>query len=206
MQLRKFVLGVALAAGVIGLAASPVGATTFPIAPGPNVVPLTTGPFPSGNQYIYQTFLAGSAVLNEQFDFFNVPTVPLGTITTSVALNSNPPAQGPFGIANLTLTWFSNLQGPLGTLQITNNLGVVIDAAASLVVNLLVTAPLDVYHLLVTGTALNNGGFYNLLIQTPAGRNQAETPLPPALILFGSALIGLTALGRRRRKRSELGL
>ena len=29
---------------------------------------------------------------------------------------------------------------------------------------------------------------------------QAELPLPPAMVLFGTALAGLAALGRRRRK------
>jgi len=43
------------------------------------------------------------------------------------------------------------------------------------------------------GTALTEPSF-------PDSSSQQQLPLPPALVLFGTALIGLTALGRRRRK------
>jgi len=33
----------------------------------------------------------------------------------------------------------------------------------------------------------------------------SQTPLPPALVLFGSALVGLTMLGRRRRQAPKMG-
>lgn len=41
--------------------------------------------------------------------------------------------------------------------------------------------------------------YANLQAFGPGGAPVAETPIPPALVLFGSALLGLTMLGRRRR-------
>lgn len=48
------------------------------------------------------------------------------------------------------------------------------------------------YYLKVMGAALGLG----------AGSVGVTTPLPPALLLFGSGLAGLLALGRRSRRRA----
>jgi hypothetical protein len=74
-----------------------------------------------------------------------------------------------------------------GVLNVTNGLGTVLPPTS------LVFALTDPsYHLRVTGTALTGGGAYTVAIST--------TPIPPALLLFGSALAGLGLLGRRSRR------
>src|SRR5262249_9600401 len=46
--------------------------------------------------------------------------------------------------------------------------------------------------------------YYSASILTPAVSRENDLPLPPALLLFGSALVGLTALGRRKRQRAAV--
>ena len=153
------------------------------------ILPGSTTNLVHDDNYSYATFppLGGNAVVNDTFNFV-APSGGLGTVTTAIALNTGGNTQpGHFGVANLTITWFNSLNNPIDTLVITNGSGVVSNPGASLLVALAGGA----YHILVTGTALSQGGFYNL--------NVATTPLPPALILFGTALAGLTWLGRRRR-------
>jgi len=55
------------------------------------------------------------------------------------------------------------------------------------------------YILRVTGIAtLNN--YYTLRVEGLFDARNTGLPLPPALLLFGSALVGLTVLGRRKRQ------
>jgi hypothetical protein len=150
------------------------------------ILPGSTTDLVNGGYYSYATFLplGPNEVVNDTFNF-NVASG-LNAITTGIALNSNPAAQGPFGVANLTIAWFNGVT-PIGSLNVTDGDGLLTNPSASLFLALAA----GTYHILVTGTALTAGGFYNL--------NVATTPLPPALILFGTALAGLTWLGRRRR-------
>ena len=53
--------------------------------------------------------------------------------------------------------------------------------------------PSDDFSVRLTGFRLANGGSYSAVFD-------ASTPLPPALLLFGTALAGMGFLGRRRRK------
>jgi hypothetical protein len=101
-----------------------------------------------------------------------------------------------FGIANLTIQWLDAANHILKTLNVTDGSGIVYPSP-SMSFNL---ATGTLYNILVTGTVLSGGGIYNFNVATTAGTDQSSVPLPPALILFGSALVGLTALGRRKRK------
>jgi hypothetical protein len=42
--------------------------------------------------------------------------------------------------------------------------------------------------------------YAGMLARGPDGQTVPEVPLPPAVVLFGTALVGLTLLGRRKRK------
>jgi hypothetical protein len=150
------------------------------------ILPGSTTDIVTGQNYSYSPFppLVANASINDTFSF---NAGGMNAMTTAIALNPDPTTQGPFGVANLTIAWFNSALDPIGTLAVTDGLGVVSNPGASLFLAL--TGGL--YHVVVTGTVLSGGGFYNL--------NVATTPLPPALILFGTALAGLTWLGRRRR-------
>jgi len=163
-------------------------ASAISITPGGPAVALAPGNF-----YNDAPIFGAGVDINNQYNFTSSG---LSTTTTAVALNSNPPAQGGnFGIKNLHIEWFDSANATLGGLDITDSLGVVIDASAFLSVSL--PPAVLAYHLLVTGKSLV-GGSYILNVSVPGDR-QSDLPLPPALLLFGSALLGLTALGRRRR-------
>lgn len=104
------------------------------------------------------------------------PIVPLGT--TSVAFDV-----GSGGFGSITLQWlksdFTAESLPVSGLEV--ELVHTFTAAGH-------------YYLNVSGLTL--GGFkatYTALLEASA------VPLPPALILFGTALVGMTLLGRRRR-------
>lgn len=160
----------------IMLTIAPAWAVT--IAPGS-----TTALEPSEN-YSYTAILSSNAVVNDTFNF--TVADPLGTSTTAIALNAG--GAGALGVKNLTIKWYTAGDFLLGTLLVTNSAGLVLDPMASLVLGLATGA----YKVIATGQALANGGIYNI--------NVATTPLPPALILFGTALVGMTFLGRRRRR------
>ncbi len=120
-------------------------------------------------------------------DFFNfsLASAPLGTVTISA-----PDVIG--AIANLTLVWWdpgsSSAISP--ALTVTDAFGALLPATTLA----FALASATDYHLRVTGTALTDGGAYTARITT--------TPIPPALLLFGSALAGLGFLGRRSRRSS----
>jgi hypothetical protein len=135
-----------------------------------------------------------NTAVNDTYDF-HLTVANLGALTTAIALNSNPPQQGGFGIANLTITWLNGVT-QFAQLVVTDAAGVVINTSAKLLFAL--TGPNNDLHVKVTGTGLGSGGGYILNVST--------VPLPPALLLFGSGLLGLTLLGRRRRRSSGPGL
>jgi len=120
------------------------------------------------------TYLGGHAVFGgtgADYYNFHVPFVPVGTTTVEI------PTFG--SITDLHLAWFND-PAP-GALP-------VYDVAGALMVYAITTA--GDWYLRVSGTVLD---FENYTVQI------TTTPLPPALILFGTALIGMTLLGRRRR-------
>lgn len=58
------------------------------------------------------------------------------------------------------------------------------------------------YILRVSGTASGFGGNYGVLLNAGGG-GVSEVPLPPAIWLFISAVVGLVSVARRRRDRAE---
>ena len=96
-------------------------------------------------------------------------------------------ASAPFGTITATLS-FGN-KGPFEVAWF-NSLDVILGAYSSATVPLhFILDPVGTYFLKVKNVGAS--GDYLLSVTT--------TPLPPALILFGTALAGLTWLGRRRR-------
>jgi hypothetical protein len=125
----------------------------------------------------FQTLLGGTdyagghTVSGSGADYYNfhVPFVPVGTTTVEI------PAFGT--ITNLQLAWLDSSL----TVQASN--------PGALLVYAITTA--GDWFLRVSGTTLNGPANYTVTV--------TATPLPPALILFGTALVGMTLLGRRRR-------
>ena len=158
-------------------------AQAAPLLPGDSKV------LASGDLYSYTTSpaLANNQPVNDEF-FFSGPAGLIATTTLSVL---NPTGSGSFGVKNLTVTWLDTVTNSSQVLPITNGTGLTINLAAELVTVL----TNHLYKVTVTGMALARGGIYNISV--------AATPLPPALILFGSALAGLGLLGRRRRRTSS---
>jgi hypothetical protein len=139
-----------------------------------------------GGTYTYSTGVGSGAIGTAGdpglFFNFNVPSAPVGTLTLS--------AQGELlsKIANLTLTWLDSGLSELATLQVTDGTG------ANTGNNALALALISTgdYFLRVTGTVLNAESTFQIAV--------TATPIPPALLLFGSALAGLGFLGRRSRR------
>jgi hypothetical protein len=115
---------------------------------------------------------------------FSVPT-PLATVSTAINLLST--------VSNLKLVWLNAGGTPISTVeQFTNAAGLLISSAT-----LEQALVAGIYHLQITGKILATttpGADFLVTIST--------TPIPPALLLFGSALAGLGFLGRRSRRRT----
>ena len=119
-------------------------------------------------------YAGGHTVGGTVADYYNfhVPFVPVGTVTVEI------PAFGT--ITDLHLAWFdSSAPGALP----------VYDVAGAIMVYAITTT--GDWFLRVSGTTVDGAANYTAEI--------TATPLPPALILFGTALLGMTLLGRRRR-------
>jgi hypothetical protein len=94
----------------------------------------------------------------------------------------------------------SSLEGPIPTGWV--NLGPN-NSATNVDLNL--SSPsqpgLTYYKLIIEWTKTAESlAYYSASILTPDVERQSSVPLPPALLLFGSALVGLGVLGRRKRK------
>ena len=182
MFLRALRLSVLLISGWIALAAQ-VQAATY-VFPTPGI----TNPLDGGNQYSATFVFTGTATGFSHDYFFNLMSssdVPLSALTTTVAFDQ------PAGrVKNLVVSWLSPTPATtLASLAVTDAFGNLL--ASQLTLSLLSGAQTGFYTLRVTGDAVATQ-IYNVAVAT--------TPLPPALILFGSALAGLGLLGRRRRR------
>jgi hypothetical protein len=182
MLLRALRLPALLVLGWIALVAQAQAATYVFSAPE------TSNPLDGGNDYSATfafTSAAPSFTHNYLFNLVSSGDVPLNALTTSVAFEQ------PKGrIKNMFVSWLApTTLSPLVTLQVTDGAGN--QLASQMVLSLLSGAALGTYTLRVTGDAIASQ-IYNIAVTT--------TPLPPALLLFGSALAGLGLLGRRRRR------
>lgn len=115
---------------------------------------------------------------------------------------TNPLDPSSFGIANLTFDWndgqsaitFTDGSGNLLSNAL-NDPRLVASAAGAPEVwyfSALSTTQTGTLH--VTGTTLGSGGAYSVEI--------SAVPLPPAALLFGTALFGIAALRRRKNKKA----
>jgi hypothetical protein len=120
-------------------------------------------------------------------DYYSFTLTPVQLATTTLsALQANPGVNGPFGIAGLTAEWIG-----LGSTQAFTDANGVLNTTALLVSILTTSGP---YFLHIFGRALAEGGSYGLLL-----RAASPVPLPPAVFLLGTVLVGLAIAGRRRR-------
>ena len=173
------------------LMAGPVKAvTTVSIAPGGGPYALAIG-----TEYDYSTpggiFGLAAGTGNTDIFRFSAASTFAGVINTTIAFGLGDTA----GFKKFDLTWV-NEASPLTIL-----------ASASFVpggsvVNLpLPVAVAGVYRLIIdwaTKPSPSLGASYQTSLFVPGDR-QSDLPLPPALLLFGSALVGLGVLGRRKR-------
>jgi hypothetical protein len=179
MTLRglKHILGAVFCLVMFGGSAN---ALTVPLSEGGSVA-LT-----ENTEYLFGTQVVGPDSFTHLF-FFN-PNALLGNTPGEVEANF---VVGSGFSGALTLQWLVDA-GTVGTddgeLPITS----LLLSAAPQTVPLLLTAGTN-YFLKVTGAvAEGNKGQYGFTLTT--------TPIPPALLLFGSALAGLGLLGRRSRR------
>ena len=112
------------------------------------------------------------------------------TNSTATTLNSNPPATGNYGIANLVLTWADG-DGFLSSQQFTDAAGVLDD---TVILSQILTDN-KFFTLRLTGTLLDLGGGYIVRVEA--------IPLPAGLLLFLSGLAGIGFLGRYKARRRE---
>jgi hypothetical protein len=186
-----------LVGATFALAISTISANAVLISPGVTAI---TAP----NTYQTQNqFLGGTNILDVYTLTFSTPPALFG-VSTNISLNSD--GSGNLGIANLYYQWGG---GP--AVQVSNAAGVALDtvvAFSSLIQGVLGPSPLVITVFTANGGhVLSSGGSYQmrLTVSECDGRNCAptDTPLPGAVVLFGSALaggVGGIQLMRRRRK------
>jgi len=195
---RKLALGLVAA---LALFSSPVNAVVvpvpgpmnpgdeaFPVSPGIYTLNPTPASFPAGNfEHIYKfTVVAGQYVTTSITNA--VPPNPL----FGARIEDLFVGWGPAGPVGTGAALDASIAGP-NSVQYTNGSGNTIGAAGDLVYVLSAGS----HYLHVLGEKFGEAT-YNVNVVV------AETPIPPALVLFGSALAGIGLLARRRRKMPAL--
>jgi hypothetical protein len=136
----------------------------------------------AGFETDFVPFLSNQSV-NDTWNF----TVPGQIITSLSATTLSPNGNDNTGIKGITFQW----DGVGPTMQFTDPVTGVLNSSLVFITTL-TAGP---HTLFISGTAMQGGGKY--------GFNIAVTPLPAALVLFGSGLLGLTLLGRRRSPKRD---
>jgi hypothetical protein len=132
---------------------------------------------------------------------FNLTNISPVFLEIASATNPFTSGTGADTILNFRVTLFSGAPPAPGTglVQATTNAvyptGVLIGVANINTAPILLTAP-GAYFLLFEGAGGNLSGFSGVVTTTPVN----PIPLPGALTLFGTGLVGLWALRRRRNK------
>jgi hypothetical protein len=130
---------------------------------------------------------AGSGNDTYNFTYTGSPILTATNTTTNFTLVG-------FGYNLLTVTWTK----PDSTSTTWDATAGLTNQALSLLDSF--STPLPGLYQLILHWETKTGGSYTTGVRTPAVDRANELPLPPALLLFGSALVGLGALGRRKRR------
>jgi hypothetical protein len=142
--------------------------------------------FPTPSSDMADAFVEPSTFVNEYYRF--ATTSPQSVTTTASVPQANPTANDSFGIAGLNPEWLER-----GSSAAFADASSVTESTAKLIATL---ASSDSRDADVYGAALADGGEYS--IQLPA-KGASPVPLRPAMLLLGSALVGLAFVGLRRR-------
>ncbi|MBL4602287.1 MAG: hypothetical protein JKY84_06060 [Emcibacteraceae bacterium] len=151
---------------------------------GANAVPVTPSFFDSYTSGI----LTGGASVNDVYSFEAGADT---NLSFGISVN-HPNAVGTFSIANMVLTWTD--AGGSVMYNVTDAFGVMNSNPFPVFFHALMDGASGM--LTVVGTALTNGGSYSLTV--------AAVPLPPAVIAFSTAMLGVGFLARRRRKKKAV--
>ncbi len=161
------------------------------------ISPAPSGPYLLAPDTEYLAIAAHpGAVATFGTDTYNFLYAPPPVLT---ALNSTTNLTiGPNGFSSLSVTWIG--PGGSGIFQTTSALAGFIDWPLPITLA-------GIYQLVLDWTLPNKkaNGSYSTSVLTPDVDRQNPVPLPPALLLFGSALVGLGVLGRRKRQGAAAG-
>ncbi len=173
MKLKKILAGVTVAAAMTFGVASPAMAANLYI-------------FEVGNNNFFEGYDAPGS--SNVADYYSI-TVPSESILTAAVI-SDSGAGRLWGFSSLALSLQEWVSGAWQSISAAN-LGTGIDLSAGS------------YLLAVTGTTSGHfGGFYtgNAILTGDATFAVAPVPVPGAILLFGSGLLGLAGFARRHRR------
>jgi len=177
------------AAALLVLPLSIAAANAAPVPYNLNLNP--NNPLNANSQYDgFQFQVTTSGSVTYQFDYEGPAGLTAANSTTNLSVNSS-------GFKTLQVAWFKpNDANPIFDISA---LG---DVPANTVQSKdLPLSGLGIYKLVITWTVTDSHvGNFQTEVLTPPLQRAPDVPLPPALILFGSALVGLTVLGRRKRQ------
>ena len=183
-------LGATLMAAAALAVVVPAKATT--ITPGGSVAADTINTFDAN-----PPALGSQVSFTHDYTFTGVGSLDSSALITVLLPFPNPGlVTGQPGIANLVISWLKTDFTPLASLTLTNVNGQTLAFTFDYAFGVISDAILR-----LTGTTLKseNKAFYDVTL-TFSKNSNTDLPLPPALLLFGSALVGMTVLGRRKRK------
>ena len=159
----------------------------------------------SGGVSVNVTLLNGNEFVHTGFDTdfgFNLtgtPTITFSNVTTGFAPNANPETAGSLHMDGTGFFQYG-VQctgcGPGGSSPLSGPLSFDITGAGLSVLSLIENASGQFFAVdLMSGTTGNTGAVDASVL--------SPVPLPPAALLFGTALVGLGVLGRRRRSNAQ---